>query len=155
YDFPSLRAREAGEAISRLLRRSAPRNDGRKDDMNDELGFETLTVHAGVTPDPTTGAIMTPIFATSTYVQESPGKHRGYEYSRTANPTRKVLEDSIAALEGGKHGLALSSGCTGTDVLMHLLNKGDHVVSVDDVYGGTSRLFRMLWSRHGLDFTFA
>lgn len=117
--------------------------------------FETLAVHAGVQPDPTTGAIMTPIFATSTYVQETPGKHKGYDYSRTANPTRSALEASIAALEGGQHCLALSSGCAGTDVLCHFLNVGDHVVSVDDVYGGTSRLFRTVWARHGIETTFA
>ena len=117
--------------------------------------FETLAVHAGVHPDPSTGAIMTPIFATSTYVQTSPGKHLGYDYSRTANPTRSVLEESIAALEGGEFGLALSSGCTGVDVLMHSLDAGDHVVSCDDVYGGTSRLFRTIWARHGVQVTFA
>lgn len=117
--------------------------------------LETLAVHAGVTPDPATGAIMTPIFATSTYVQESPGRHRGYEYSRTANPTRRALEDSIAALEGGDFGLALSSGCTGVDIVLHLLDAGDHVVSVDDVYGGTGRLFRTVWARHGVETTFA
>src|SRR3954469_15284884 len=97
--------------------------------------FETLAVHAGVRPDPTNGAIMTPIFATSTYVQKSPGVHQGYDYSRTANPTRTALEESLAALEGGKFGFALSSGCTGADVLCHLLEVGDHIVSVDDVYG--------------------
>ncbi len=117
--------------------------------------FETLAVHAGVKPDPSTGAIMTPIFATSTYVQTSPGKHLGYDYSRTSNPTRKALEESIAALEGGKFGLALSSGCTGVDILMHMLEVGDHVVSVDDVYGGTSRLFRTIWAKHGVQTTFA
>ncbi|MBM4302948.1 MAG: PLP-dependent transferase [Deltaproteobacteria bacterium] len=117
--------------------------------------FETIAVHAGVKPDPSTGAIMTPIFATSTYVQVSPGKHQGYDYSRTHNPTRTALETSLAALEGGKHALALSSGCTGTDVLTHLLEVGDHVVSVDDVYGGTSRLFRTIWARHGVETTFA
>jgi len=122
---------------------------------SNQLNFETLAVHAGVEPDPTTGAIMTPIFATSTYVQPSPGQHKGYDYSRTANPTRTALEKSIAALEGADHCLALSSGCTGTDVLCHSLNAGDHVVSVDDVYGGTSRLFRTVWSRHGIETTFA
>ena len=116
--------------------------------------FETTVVHAGVKPDPTTGAIMTPIYATSTYVQISPGKHLGYDYSRTANPTRTALEGSLAAIEGGNYALALSSGCTGTDILMHLMEVGDHVVSVDDVYGGTSRLFRSIWSRHGLAVTF-
>ena len=98
---------------------------------------------------------MTPIFQTSTYVQKSPGQHQGYEYSRTQNPTRKALEESIAALEGGKYGLALSSGCTAADVLLHMLDVGDHIVSVDDVYGGSSRLFRTVWARHGLQTTFA
>lgn len=121
---------------------------------NENLKFETLAVHAGVEPDPSTGAIMTPIFQTSTYVQASPGKHKGYEYSRTRNPTRTALEASIAALEGGKFGLALSAGCTGVDLLLHLLDTGDHVVSVDDVYGGTSRLFRTVWARHGIETTF-
>ncbi|MBY0369652.1 PLP-dependent aspartate aminotransferase family protein [bacterium] len=117
--------------------------------------LETLAVHAGVTPDPTTGAIMTPIYATSTYVQSSPGQHRGYEYSRTKNPTRTALEESIAALEGGRHGFATASGCAAMDILMHLLNTGEHVVCVDDVYGGSSRLLRMVWARHGVDVTFA
>lgn len=123
--------------------------------MKEKYGIETRAVHAGVTPDPTTGAIMTPIFATSTYVQKSPGQHQGYDYSRTANPTRTALQESIAALEGGKHCLALSSGVTGVDIMMHLLEVGDHVVSVDDVYGGTSRLFRTVWGRHGVTVTFA
>src|SRR5476651_2584600 len=102
--------------------------------MNEtKLGFETIAVHAGVKPDPSTGAIMTPIFATSTYVQTSPGKHQGYDYSRTSNPTRRALEASVAALEGGRFGFALSSGCTGADILLHLLEVGDHVISVDDV----------------------
>ncbi|NBV49589.1 PLP-dependent transferase [bacterium] len=120
-----------------------------------DLAFETLSVHAGVQPDPSTGAIMTPIFATSTYVQTTPGKHLGYDYSRTSNPTRTALEGSIAALEGAEHCLALSSGCTGTDILCHTLEAGDHIVSVDDVYGGTSRLFRTVWARHGVETTFA
>lgn len=121
----------------------------------EKVGFETLAVHAGVRPDPVTGAIMTPIFATSTYVQKSPGQHTGYEYSRTGNPTRAALEESLAALENGTHGLACSSGCAASDVLLHLLSAGDHVVSVDDVYGGTSRLLRMVWARHGVETTFA
>lgn len=123
--------------------------------MEEKSRFETRAVHAGVKPDPTTGAIMTPIFATSTYVQASPGKHLGYDYSRTDNPTRTALQESMAALEGAKHCLALSSGVTGIDVVLHLLNQGDHVVSVDDVYGGTSRLFRTVWARHGVETTFA
>lgn len=117
--------------------------------------LETLAVHAGVQPDPSTGAIMTPIYATSTYVQTSPGTHLGYEYSRTKNPTRTVLEANLAALEGGRYGFATASGCNATDVLLHLLETGDHVVCVDDVYGGTSRLFRTVWSRHGVNVTFA
>lgn len=117
--------------------------------------FDTKAVHAGVQPDPSTGAIMTPIFATSTYVQKSPGVHQGYDYSRSGNPTRKALESALAQLEGGQFALALSSGCTATDTVLHLTNQGDHIVSVDDVYGGTSRLFRTIWSRHGVETTFA
>lgn len=123
--------------------------------MSESTRFETRAVHAGVKPDSSTGAIMTPIFATSTYVQASPGKHLGYDYSRTDNPTRTALQESMAALEGAKHCLALSSGVTGIDIVLHLLNAGDHVVSVDDVYGGTSRLFRTVWARHGVETTFA
>lgn len=120
-----------------------------------EMAMETLAVHAGMVPDPSTGAIMQPIYATSTYVQESPGAHRGYDYSRTGNPTRNALETAIAALEGGRRAFATASGCNATDILMHLLNAGDHVLSVDDVYGGTSRLLRTVWSRHGVETTFA
>jgi cystathionine gamma-lyase len=120
-----------------------------------EKHLETIAVHAGVTPDPTTGAIMTPIYATSTYVQTSPGTHQGYEYSRTKNPTRTALENSLAALEGAKYGFATASGCAAMDILLHLLSAGDHVVSVDDVYGGSSRLFRTVWARHGVETTFA
>ncbi len=116
----------------------------------DSQHFETLAVHAGVVPDPSTGAIMTPIFATSTYVQTSPGRHQGYEYSRTQNPTRTALEKSLAALEGGAFGMATSSGCTAADIILHLLDHGDEVISCDDVYGGTSRLFRTIWARHGV-----
>ena len=122
--------------------------------MEDSRHIETLSVHAGVKPDPSNGAIMTPIYATSTYVQRSPGEHQGYEYSRTKNPTRNALEESLAAIEGGKYGFACASGCAATDILIHLLDAGDHIVSVDDVYGGTSRLFRTVWGRHGIDTTF-
>lgn len=121
----------------------------------DNLRFETLTVHGGVEPDPSNGAIMTPIFATSTYVQSSPGVHKGYDYSRTHNPTRAALEKSFSLLEGGNHGFAFASGCAASDALLHLLETGDHLVSVDDVYGGTSRLFRTVWARHGVQTTFA
>jgi len=117
--------------------------------------FETAAIHAGQEPDPTTGAIMTPVYMTSTYVQKAPGKHLGYEYSRTQNPTRIALEKCVAALEGGKHGLAFASGCATTDAVIHMLSAGDHVVCMDDVYGGTRRLFQKVWQRHGIEFTFA
>jgi len=117
-------------------------------------GLGTRAIHAGQGPEPITGAIMTPVFFTSTYVQSSPGEHRGYEYSRTGNPTRTALEACIASLEGGKHGLAFASGCAATSTVMHLLEAGDHVICGDDVYGGTFRLFNAVWRKAGLDFTF-
>jgi len=121
-----------------------------------DLGrFATRCIHAGQKPDPTTGAIMTPIYATSTYVQEKPGVHKGYDYSRTNNPTRAALEANLAALEGAAHGLAFSRGCGAGDTLLGgLLAKGDHVVSGNDVYGGTYRLFRRVFEKFGVDFTF-
>jgi cystathionine gamma-lyase len=116
--------------------------------------FATRCIHAGQSPDPTTGAIMTPIYATSTYVQEKPGVHKGYDYSRTNNPTRAALEANLAALEGAAHGLAFSSGCGAADTLLGgLLSKGDHVVSGNDVYGGTYRLFKRVFEKFGVDFT--
>ena len=118
------------------------------------MRFDTLAIHAGQEPDPTTGAIMTPVYMTSTYVQAGPGEHKGYEYSRTHNPTRKALEGCLAALEGAKHGMAFASGLAATDMLMHLLDAGDHVVCSDDVYGGTFRLFDKVYRRHGLSFSF-
>lgn len=114
----------------------------------------TLAIHAGQEPDPTTGAIMTPVYLTSTYVQESPGVHKGYEYSRTGNPTRTALEDCVAALEGAKRGLAFASGCAAASTVMHTLTQGDHVICGDDVYGGTYRLFQNVWTRGGLAFDF-
>lgn len=119
------------------------------------MRFDTRAIHAGQAPDPTTGAIMTPVYLTSTYVQASPGEHKGFEYSRTQNPTRFALEACVAALEDGSHGLAFASGCATTDAVLHLLKSGDHVVSMDDVYGGTRRLFEQVWRHHGVDFTFA
>ncbi len=116
---------------------------------------DTLAIHAGQEPDPTTGAIMTPIFQTSTYVQSSPGVHKGYEYSRTQNPTRHALEACIAAVENGEHGIAFASGCATTDAVLHLLSAGDHVVACDDLYGGTYRLFTKVLARFGVEFTFA
>ncbi len=114
--------------------------------------FETLAIHAGQAPDPTTGAIMTPVYLTSTYVQEGPGRHKGYEYSRTQNPTRHALQDCLAALEGAAHGLAFASGVAATDAILHLLESGDHVLYTDDVYGGTFRIFDKVFRRLGLSF---
>jgi len=116
--------------------------------------FETLAIHSGRGPDPTTGALATPIHQTSTFVFEDVGVTRGYDYSRTANPTRKTLEDCIAALEGGKAGFAFSSGMAAETTIMHLLKAGDHVISGDDVYGGTYRLFEMVMKDFRLEFTF-
>jgi len=118
-------------------------------------GFSTRAIHAGQQPDPTTGAIMTPIYATSTYVQESPGRHKGFEYSRTHNPTRQAYERCIADLEGGQAGFAFASGMAAIGTLLEVLEAGSHVVAMDDVYGGTYRLFEGV-RRHsaGLDFSF-
>jgi cystathionine gamma-lyase len=116
--------------------------------------FETLAIHAGQHPDPTTGAVMTPVYLTSTYVQDGPGGHKGFEYSRTQNPTRHALQDCLAALEGARFGLAFASGLAATDAILHLLSAGDHVLASDDVYGGTFRLFDKVYRRHGLEFTF-
>ena len=119
-----------------------------------EFGFDTRAIHAGQEPDPTTGAIMTPVYLTSTYVQSSPGKHKGYEYSRTHNPTRKAYEQCLANLEGGKHGLAFASGCAATTTVVHLLKAGDHLICSDDVYGGTFRLFDKIIRNNGVEFSF-
>jgi cystathionine gamma-lyase len=118
------------------------------------MKLDTLAIHAGQEPDPTTGAIMTPIYQTSTYVQESPGVHKGYEYSRTHNPTRTALENCLAALEGGKHACAFASGLAATTTVMQTLTAGDHVIACDDLYGGTYRLFVRVLQRFGLEFTF-
>jgi cystathionine beta-lyase len=119
------------------------------------MKFGTKAVHAGVHPDPSTGAIMTPIFQTSTYVQESPAKHKGYAYARGANPTRTQLQGSIAALEGAKHGICFSSGVGATDAVIKLLSPGDEVVTSNDLYGGSYRLFRKIYERFGIKFHFA
>lgn len=119
------------------------------------LGLGTLAIHAGQSPDPATGAIMTPIYATSTYVQESPGKHKGYEYSRTQNPTRIAYEECVAALEGGVAGYAFGSGLAAAATVLDLLESGSHVIAMDDLYGGSYRLFERVRRRSaGLDFTF-
>ncbi|HLE03905.1 MAG TPA: cystathionine gamma-synthase [Anaerolineales bacterium] len=117
--------------------------------------FETLVIHAGQPPDPTTGAIMTPIYQTSTYRQEGVGRHRGYEYSRTGNPTRTALERCLAALEDGTNGLAFASGMAAIDAIAHLLQPGDHVLAVDDLYGGTYRLFESVYAKLGISFSYA
>jgi len=117
--------------------------------------FETLVIHAGQEPDPSTGAIMTPIYQTSTYRQEGVGRHRGYEYSRTGNPTRTALERCLAALDDGSHGLAFASGMAAIDAIVHMLLPGDHVLAVNDLYGGTYRLFEYVYAKLGITFTYS
>ncbi len=116
-------------------------------------GFDTLAIHAGQDPDPATGAVTVPIYATSTYAQAAVGRHKGYEYSRTSNPTRTALETCLAALEGGRWALAFASGMAAADAVAHLLESGDHVVLADDVYGGTYRLFARVFDRAGIALT--
>ncbi len=118
------------------------------------MKFETLAIHAGQEPDPTTGAVMTPIYQTSTYAQEGVGEHHGYEYSRTGNPTRTALEACLAALEGGEYGLAFASGMAATDAVLRLLKPGDHILAGNDVYGGTFRLFDKVLAPYGLEFSY-
>ncbi|MEO5585364.1 MAG: cystathionine gamma-synthase [Flavobacteriales bacterium] len=118
------------------------------------MRFSTKAVHAGVEPDPSTGAIMTPIFQTSTYVQSAPGHHKGYEYSRTHNPTRTALQNALAALENGKHGLCFASGMASIDAVVKLMMPGDEVVSTNDLYGGSYRLFTKIFALYGIKFTF-
>src|SRR5438067_5881227 len=115
------------------------------------MKFATKAIHAGQEPDPTTGAVMTPIFQTATYVQESLGEHKGFEYSRTSNPTRKALEACIAALEGGTYGLAFASGMAAESAILSLLSSGDHIVSCDDLYGGTYRIFERVMRRYSVE----
>ncbi|MFT4018770.1 MAG: cystathionine gamma-synthase [Agriterribacter sp.] len=114
----------------------------------------TKFIHAGVHPDPSTGAIMTPIYQTSTYVQEGPGKHKGYEYARTQNPTRTQLQHALAAAENGKYGISFGSGLASTDTLLKLFKPGDEIISTNDLYGGTYRLMKRIWEGYGLKFTF-
>lgn len=118
------------------------------------MKFGTKAVHAGVEPDSGTGAIMTPIFQTSTYVQESPSKHKGYAYARGANPTRNSLQKSLAALENGKYGICFSSGMGATDAVIKLLSPGDEVISSNDLYGGSYRMFRKIYEKYGIKFHF-
>lgn len=118
------------------------------------LKFGTKAIHAGVEPDPTTGAIMTPVYQTSTYVQPSPAKHKGYAYARGANPTRTALQKSIAALENGKHGICFSSGMGATDTVIKLLKPGDEVITSNDLYGGSYRMFTKVYQKFGIKFHF-
>jgi cystathionine beta-lyase/cystathionine gamma-synthase len=117
-------------------------------------GFATRAIHVGQDPDPATGAVIVPIYQTSTYAQSEVGVHKGYDYSRTANPTRAALEACLASLDNGRFGMAFASGMAAEDTLLHLFESGDHVVASDDVYGGTFRLFRRVLERAGLRFTF-
>src|SRR6187200_1998929 len=116
--------------------------------------FNTICLHAGQEPDPSTGAIITPIYQTSTYVQDGLGRHKGYEYARTQNPTRAALEANIAAIEKGKAGFAFASGMAAEGAVMTLLQSGDHVVVTDNTYGGTYRLFERVLTRYGLTFSY-
>ncbi len=118
------------------------------------MKLATKLIHAGVEPDPSTGAIMTPIYQTSTYVQTAPGDHKGYEYARTQNPTRTALQNALAAIENGKFALSFSSGMAATDSVIKLLNPGDEVIAVNDMYGGTFRLFTKIFEKYGLKFSF-
>lgn len=118
------------------------------------MHFDTKAVHAGVEPDPSTGAIMTPIFQTSTYVQKSPGDHKGYQYARSQNPTRSALQESIAALENAKHGLVFSSGLAAIDAVVKLFKSGDEIISGNDLYGGTYRIFTKIFEGFGIKFHF-
>jgi cystathionine beta-lyase/cystathionine gamma-synthase len=118
------------------------------------MKLATKLIHAGAEPDPSTGAIMTPIYQTSTYVQAAPGQHKGYEYARSQNPTRKALEDAYAIIENAKYGLAFSSGVAATDSVMKLLNPGDEVIAANDMYGGSYRLFTKVWERYNIKFIY-
>ncbi|MGA9399883.1 cystathionine gamma-synthase [Haladaptatus sp.] len=121
---------------------------------SDDFRFETRSIHAGQEPDEETGALMTPIYANSTYVQDGPGDHRGYEYSRTGNPTRTDLEDNLASLEGGEYGRAFSSGMGAINTVLNLLSSGDHVIASEDVYGGTHRIFTQVYADYDVEFSF-
>lgn len=118
------------------------------------MKFATKVIHAGIEPDATSGAIMTPIFQTSTYVQDAPGIHKGFEYARTQNPTRNVLQEQLAALENGNHGICFASGLAATDAIVKLFQQGDHIISCNDLYGGTYRIFTKVYGKFGMDFSF-
>ena len=122
--------------------------------LGDKMKFDTKAVRAGIKPDPTTGAIVPPIYQTATYVLEEVGKDKGFDYTRASNPTRSILEENLASLEGGKHGICFSSGMSAVDAVLKMLKSGDHVVCSDDVYGGVSRLFNDLLVNYNLEFTY-
>src|SRR5689334_6394086 len=124
----------------------------RSDALPAGLSLDTLAIHAGQPPDPVSGAVMTPIVLSSTFAQDGPGQHKGYEYSRSGNPTRNALEACIAALEGGARGFAFGSGLGATTALLHTLKSGDHVLCGDDVYGGTFRLLDKVMAQLGITF---
>jgi cystathionine beta-lyase len=121
---------------------------------SESMRFGTKVLHAGLEPDPATGAIMTPIYQTSTYVQAAPGDHKGFEYSRTGNPTRQALENNLAALENGKFGLCFATGMAAIDAVLKLLSPGDEVISTNDLYGGTYRIFTKMFAQYGITFHF-
>ncbi len=125
-----------------------------KDIKTSSYRFATKAIHAGIHPDEATGAIMTPIYQTSTYAQESVGKHKGYEYSRTQNPTRHALEQNLAALENGKYGACFGSGIAAIDCILKMLNPGDEIISTNDLYGGTYRIFKSIFEKYGIKFHF-
>src|ERR1051326_4502100 len=127
---------------------------GRLMKLPKDARFATVCIHAGQEPDPSTGAIITPIFQTSTYVQDALGQHKGYEYARTQNPTRSALEANLAAIEGGKAAFAFASGMSAISAIAARLQSGDHVIVTDNTYGGTYRLFDKVLTRYGLQFTF-
>ena len=126
----------------------------RSNTIKENMRFGTKVIHAGLEPDPTTGAVMTPIYQTSTYRQSAPGVHKGFQYSRTGNPTRKALEDNLAALENGRFGLCFGSGLAAIDAILKTLKTGDEVISTNDLYGGSYRLFTKIFEKYGIKFTF-
>jgi len=136
-----------------MAKRTAARSSFRKEPAK-TMRFETKTVRAGIVPDPTTGAIVPPIYQTATYVLEEVGRNRGFDYTRASNPTRQMLEENLAAIEGGRRAVAYASGLSAVDAILRLFEPGDHIVSTDDVYGGVYRLFERILSRYGLRFTY-
>ena len=132
----------------------SPQENPQPETASTQYGFETRAIHVGQDPDPTTGSVIVPIYQTSTYAQDALGKHKGYEYSRTGNPTRNALETCIASLEDAKYGLAFASGMAAETTIMYLFAPGDHIIVSNDVYGGTYRLFERVLSTYGLQFTY-